>query len=87
MTTEIEKPEVIEEDVKEYAKYILPKNAYQFLKWLALIAIPIIGVSYAALAPIWGLAYGGEVLQTSAVLEGLLGVLIGVSAIKGGIDG
>ncbi|MDR2672169.1 MAG: phage holin [Coriobacteriales bacterium] len=66
--------------------YLLPDKAYKALKWIALVVLPAIGLAYNGLASVWGLPYGSQVLETTAVVEGLIGALIGVSAIKAAIN-
>lgn len=74
-----EKPE--EETGKEN-KYLLPDKAYEALKWLALIALPALGVFVQAVGPAWGLPYVGQIVATLDALGVLVGALIGVSALK-----
>lgn len=57
-------------------------RVYNFLKWLALVALDAIGVAYEALAEIWNLPYGEQVFKTCTVVSVLLGALIGVSSIR-----
>lgn len=53
---------------------------YDFLKWLALVALDAIGIAYQSLANVWSLPYGDEVCKTCTILSVLLGALIGVSS-------
>lgn len=79
----------MDENVKDYPRYWLPDGVYKALKWAALIAIPAVGLGYQALAGIWALPYGGEVMQTCTVAGLVCGVLIGASELKslqGGSD-
>ena len=57
----------------------LPDKLYDVLKWVALIAMPALGVFYFTLAKIWGLPYGAEITATLDALALLIGTLIGVS--------
>lgn len=59
----------------------LPDKLYDVLKWVALIAMPALGVFYFTLAKIWGLPYGAEITATLDALALLIGTLIGVSHI------
>lgn len=70
------------EDVKDFPKYWLPDNVYNALKWLALIALPAIGLGYQMLAGVWSLPFGGEVMQTCTIAGLVCGVLIGASELK-----
>ena len=58
---------------------ILPDKIYNILKWIALVAIPAIGVFYFTISKIWGLPYGAEITATLDALALLIGTLIGVS--------
>jgi multisubunit Na+/H+ antiporter MnhF subunit len=60
----------------------IPNKVYDVLKWIALVALDAIGVFYQALAMIWGLPFGDEVLATCASVSLLLGTLIGISSNK-----
>ena len=58
----------------------MSNKTYDVLKWIALVALDAVGVFYKAIATIWGIPYGDEVLATCAALSLLLGTLIGVSS-------
>lgn len=58
---------------------ILNNRLYDVLKWVALIALPALGVFYFTIAKIWGLPYGAEITATIDALALLIGTLIGVS--------
>lgn len=60
----------------------LDDKVYDVLKWIALVALDAIGVFYKAIATIWGLPLGDEILATCAALSVLIGTLIGVSTIR-----
>ena len=57
-------------------------KAYNILKWVALIALPALGTLYFALAQIWGLPLGEEIVGTISAVTVCLGVLIGISTIN-----
>lgn len=57
----------------------LPDNLYNILKWVALIALPALGVFYFTLSKIWGLPYGAEITATLDAVALFIGTLIGVS--------
>lgn len=58
---------------------MLPDKVYDWLKWIALIALNAIGVCYSALAGVWGWPFGDEIAKTCAALALLIGTLIGIS--------
>lgn len=54
-------------------------KVYDVLKWIATIALPALGTLYFALASIWGLPMGEQVVGTITALDAFLGVLLGIS--------
>jgi Putative phage holin Dp-1 len=51
-------------------------RVYDFLKFLALVALPAVGTLYFALAGIWHLPYAEEVVGTVTAVDTALGLLI-----------
>lgn len=49
------------------------------MKWIALIALPAIATLYFAIAQIWGLPYGEQVVGTITAIDTFLGALLGIS--------
>lgn len=74
----METEEVPVEDVPR--TYWLPDGVYVALKWLALVAVPAVGVFYSGLAEVWGWPFATEVTQTCSYVALVMGALIGVSA-------
>lgn len=64
--------------------YLLPSEAYVFLKWLGLIALPAIAVFVSAVGPAWGWPSTESTVLTLNSLGVLIGALVGVSQVKGG---
>lgn len=60
----------------------MSNRLYDVLKYIALIVLPALGALYGALAAIWGLPYGQEVVSTLAAIDTFLGALIGISGAK-----
>ena len=52
---------------------------YDILKWIAMYLLPAAGTLYFALAGIWGLPYGEEIVGTITAVDTVLGVLLGIS--------
>lgn len=52
---------------------------YSILKWTAQVALPAAGTLYFALAGIWGLPYGEQIVGTITAVDTCLGVLLGIS--------
>ena len=57
-------------------------KVYDWLKWIALVALDAIGLAYSELANVWGLPYGEQIYKTCTILAILIGALIGVSGIR-----
>ena len=58
----------------------LSNGAYDALKWIAQYLLPASGALYFALAKIWNLPYGTEIVGTISALDTFLGVLLGLSS-------
>ena len=58
---------------------ILSDKVYNVLKWIAQVILPAIGTFYFALAGIWGLPYGEQVVGTIMAIDTLLGTCLGIS--------
>jgi hypothetical protein len=52
---------------------------YDWLKYIAQIALPALGTLYFTLAGIWGLESGEEVVGSIMAVDLCLGVLLGIS--------
>jgi hypothetical protein len=58
----------------------LSNETYDILKWIAMYLLPASGTLYFAVANIWGLPYGEQVVGTITALDTFLGVLLGLSS-------
>lgn len=58
---------------------MMSNKAYDILKWIALIALPALATLYFAIAQIWGLPYGEQVVGTITAIDAFLGALLGIS--------
>ena len=58
----------------------ISNHTYDVLKWIAQYLLPACGTLYFALASIWALPYGEEVVGTIAAVDTFLGVLLGLSS-------
>ena len=58
----------------------LSNQAYDVLKYIALIALPAIQVFWLSIGKIWDLAYTVEIGATIGAVALLLGTLLGVSS-------
>ena len=57
----------------------LSNKSYDVLKWIAQYLLPGLGTLYFALASIWGLPYGEQIVGTITALDTFLGVILGIS--------
>lgn len=57
----------------------LNDKTYDTLKWIAMYLLPAAGTLYFALAGIWGLPYGEQVVGTITAVDTFLGVILGIS--------
>ena len=60
----------------------LSNKAYDVLKWIAMVVIPAAGTLYFALAGIWGLPYGEEIVGTLTAVDTFIGVVLGISTMQ-----
>ncbi len=58
----------------------MDNKTYDILKWAAQYLLPAAGTLYFALANIWGLPYGEQVVGTITALDIFLGVILGISS-------
>lgn len=63
-------------------KPLLADNVYRNLKNAAMVAIPAFGTLYLAVATIWGLPGGEQVVATCVALSTFLGAFVKVSEIS-----
>ena len=57
----------------------LSNRAYDILKWIAMYLLPALGTLYFAVASIWGLPYGEQVVGSITAVDTFLGVILGIS--------
>jgi len=55
-------------------------KAYDVLKFIAQYVLPALGTLYFALAGIWGLPYGEQIVGTITAVDTFLGVILGYSS-------
>ena len=64
---------------KEDKTMKLSNKVYDILKWIAMVVLPALGTLYFALAGIWGLPFGEQIVGTVTAVDAFLGVVLGVS--------
>ena len=57
----------------------MSNKMYDILKWIAMYFLPALGTLYFALARIWDLPYGENVVGSITAIDTFLGVLLGIS--------
>lgn len=57
----------------------MSNKMYDILKYIAQIVLPAIGTLYFALASIWSLPYGEEVVGTITAVDTFLGAILMIS--------
>ena len=58
----------------------MSNKVYDTLKWVAMYLLPALGTLYFALAGIWGLPYGEQIVGTITAVDTFLGVMLGISS-------
>ena len=58
---------------------VFSNKTYDVLTWIAQYFLPAVGTLYAALASLWGLPYGEQIVGTISAIDVFLGVLLGIS--------
>lgn len=54
-------------------------KTYDKLKFVAQIILPAAGTLYFAIAKIWGLPYGTEIVGTITAVDTFMGAILGIS--------
>lgn len=60
----------------------MSNKTYDILKYVAQIVLPAIATLYFALAQIWSLPYGEQIVGTITAIDAFLGALLGISTMK-----
>lgn len=58
----------------------MSNKTYDILKYIAQIVLPALGTLYFALASIWSLPYGEEVVGTITAIDAFLGAILKLSS-------
>ena len=58
----------------------MSNKTYDVLKYIAQIALPALGTLYFALASIWDLPYGEEIVGTITAIDTFLGAILMISS-------
>lgn len=57
----------------------MSNKTYDILKWIAMYLLPALGTLYFALASIWNLQYGEQIVGSVTAVDTFLGVILGIS--------
>lgn len=57
----------------------MSNKTYDVLKYIAQIVLPAIATLYFAIAQIWNLPYGEQIVGTITAIDAFLGALLGIS--------
>ena len=57
----------------------MSSKTYDILKYVAIIVLPALGTLYFALAQIWGLPYGEQIVGTITAIDAFLGAILQIS--------
>ena len=60
----------------------MSNKVYDVLKYIAQIVLPALATLYFAMAQIWGLPYGEEIVGTITAVDAFLGALLRLTTIK-----
>ena len=60
----------------------MSNKVYDILKDIALVYLPALGTLYGALAAIWGLPFGEEIVATIIAVDTFLGAILKISNVN-----
>lgn len=61
---------------------MMSNSLYDKLKYIAQIVLPALGTLYFALASIWNLPYGEQIVGTITAIDTFLGTILMISNVK-----
>ena len=61
---------------------MMSNKVYDVLKYIAQIVLPALATLYFALAQIWGLPYGEQIVGTITAVDAFLGAILRISTIQ-----
>jgi hypothetical protein len=65
--------------LQERRRGMFKNKTYDTLKYIAQIVLPAIATLCFALASIWGLPYGEQIVGTITAIDAFLGAILGIS--------
>lgn len=61
---------------------MMNNKTYDILKWVAQYLLPALATLYFAIAQVWGLPYGEQIVGTITAIDTFLGVILGISTVQ-----
>lgn len=61
---------------------MMNNKTYDVLKWVAQYLLPALATLYFAIAQVWGLPYGEQIVGTITAIDTFLGVILGISTVQ-----
>lgn len=61
---------------------MMNNKVYDVLKWVAQYLLPALATLYFAIAQVWGLPYGEQIVGTITAIDTFLGVILGISTVQ-----
>ena len=61
---------------------MMNNKIYDVLKWIAQYLLPSLATLYFAIAQVWGLPYGEQIVGTITAIDTFLGVILGISTVQ-----
>jgi hypothetical protein len=61
---------------------MMNNKIYDVLKWVAQYLLPALATLYFAIAQVWGLPYGEQIVGTITAIDTFLGVILGISTMQ-----
>lgn len=58
---------------------MMNNKTYDVLKWVAQYLLPALATLYFAIAQVWGLPYGEQIVGTITAIDTFLEVILGIS--------
>ena len=63
-------------------QYFIPDKLYNILKWVCIVALPIIAWGYGAYAAEWGWPMADQIVNSIHITAVILGGLLGIDEIQ-----
>lgn len=61
---------------------MMNNKTYDVLKWIAQYLLPALATLYFAIAQVWGLPYGEQIVGTITAIDTFLGMILGISTVQ-----